>query len=342
MTRPTVSILMSVKDGERHIREAIDSLLGQRLQDFELIVVDDASDDATAAILRSYRDPRLKVLANPMTRGLTVSLNSAAEHARGLYIARQDADDRSHPDRLAVQVSYLDEHASTTILGSAYNEIDEAGKLLRTHRQPRSDTAIRWQLLFHNAFCHSSVMLRSDAVERPIYDPAFRFSQDYEAWARLVGDVRGENLEEPLVDLRVHGRRISARQGSEQARFAISVSKRQIEDVAPHLQLSGEDISTLRRWYNRRPAHVDEGQERLVRSMLELAHAFSSCPDVDSAIAERLVDSWERWAVVATTPRSRERLVADGLITLPRAKRILVRGKARLRRTVARRLRGAR
>lgn len=336
MTRPTVSILMSVKDGETHIREAIDSLLAQRLEDFELIIVDDASQDSTATILRSYRDPRIKLLANPMTRGLTTSLNRAAEHARGLYIARQDADDRSHPNRLAVQVSYLDEYPSTTILGSAYNEIDAAGKLLRTHRQPRSDTAIRWQLLFHNAFCHSSVMLRSDAVDGPIYDPEFRFSQDYEAWARLMGDAFGANLEQPLVDLRVHGRRISATQGSEQARFAITVSRRQMEETAPHLQLSDDDIVTLREWYNRRPSSVNESQERRVRLMLELAHAFSSRPDVDRVVAEQVVESWERWAVVASSRGLRRRLVTEGLIALPRTEQIIARGKARLRRTFRR------
>lgn len=104
-----------------------------------------------------------------------------------------------------------------------------------------------------------------------------------------------------------------------------------MEKTAPHLQLSDDDIGTLREWYNRRPSSVNERQERQVRLMLELLRAFSSRPDVDRVVAERIVESWERWAVVASSRGLRRRLVAEELIAMPRRERILARGKARLR-----------
>jgi glycosyltransferase involved in cell wall biosynthesis len=98
-----------VYNGERFLREAVESILNQTFEDFEFIIINDGSTDRTGEILNSYKDERLKIFNQP-NRGLTKSLNRALKLSQGKYIARQDADDISEPNRLEVQVTYLEFH----------------------------------------------------------------------------------------------------------------------------------------------------------------------------------------------------------------------------------------
>ena len=100
MVRPKVSVLMSVYNGERYLREAVESILNQTFTDFEFIIIDDGSTDSSRAILASFDDPRIVLLQNETNIGLTRSLNEGLSLARGKYIARQDADDASLLERL--------------------------------------------------------------------------------------------------------------------------------------------------------------------------------------------------------------------------------------------------
>lgn len=170
---------MAVHNGEPYLREAVESVLNQRLAgpvgrvrrpDIEFIIIDDASTDATPAILAEYAaaDARLLVLRNETNVGLTRSLNRALQHATGRYIARQDADDISLPHRLAAQLDYLENHPEIGLLGAAYTEIDLTGSPGAVHRPPPTDTGICWRMLFHNPFCHSSVMFRRGLLQNRV------------------------------------------------------------------------------------------------------------------------------------------------------------------------------
>ena len=106
---PRVSVLMSVYNGERYLRAAVDSILSQTFADFEFVIVDDASSDCTPSILDSYDDPRIVRLRLERNQGLAGALNEGLLLSRGRYIARQDADDVSLSSRLARQVAHLDE-----------------------------------------------------------------------------------------------------------------------------------------------------------------------------------------------------------------------------------------
>src|ERR1043165_9221040 len=99
---------MPVHDGERYVGEAIESVLAQRWRDFEFLIVDDGSTDRTAEVIASYRDPRIRVLTNGARLGLPRSLNRGLDAATSPLIARQDADDRSHPGRLGEQLAFFD------------------------------------------------------------------------------------------------------------------------------------------------------------------------------------------------------------------------------------------
>jgi glycosyltransferase involved in cell wall biosynthesis len=200
---PRVTVLMAVRDGERTVGEAVESILRQTFTDFEFLVVDDASTDGTAAVLASFRDERLTVLENERPQGLTRSLNRGLSRARGNYIARQDADDRSAPERLARQVDVLDAQPDVALVGTWYRKIDESGRVLGSQRLPTSSTELRWDLIFYSPFVHSSVMIRSAALEAVgNYDESLVYAQDYDLWCRLAKRLALANVAEYLVDYR--------------------------------------------------------------------------------------------------------------------------------------------
>lgn len=221
MSAPRVTVLLCVYNGEGYVREAIDSILAQTYGDFELLIVDDASTDATPAVLASIADRRLRVLQNRENLGLTRSLNIGLRASHGELIARHDADDLSYPDRLARQVAFLDDHPEVAAVGSQFVSISERGRRRPPHLWMKCQTAlgIRWQLLFENPFVHSSVMFRRNAVlEAGGYDESFRTNQDYELWSRLASRFQLRNLPEALVALRARASSISARYSEEAIR----------------------------------------------------------------------------------------------------------------------------
>ena len=208
MSNPRVTVLMPVFNGESHVRASIESMLAQTFGDFELLIVDDGSTDATSAIAHEYRDPRVRVMSFDRNRGLATALNAGLEATRTPLIARQDADDLSERDRLAVQVEEFERDPSLALIGSQATTIDESGRCIGIVRRPLEPRTIRWYSLLDNPFIHSSVMYSRDAVRALggfdlAYDP---FSQDWELWSRLIRRHASRNLDARLVAYRVtHG-----------------------------------------------------------------------------------------------------------------------------------------
>jgi glycosyltransferase involved in cell wall biosynthesis len=201
--KPRVTVVMAVYNGERYLDEALRSLFAQTFDDYELLVVDDASADLTPKILAGYEDRRLRVLRNERNLGLTASLNRALREARGMYVARQDVDDLSDGTRLERQVAFLDEHKTVVLLGTAYRRIDEDGRATGDRPVPQDANSIRWRLLFMNVFSHSTVMFRRSVLsEVGLYDESFRYAQDYELWSRIARRHPVAALPDVLVSYR--------------------------------------------------------------------------------------------------------------------------------------------
>ncbi|MBF0267948.1 MAG: glycosyltransferase [Alphaproteobacteria bacterium] len=267
---PKVSIVMAVRDGASYLQSTLESLRAQTLPDYELIAVDDGSQDATPAILDGWPDRRMIRIRNPSPLGLAASLNRGLEIARADYVARQDADDLARPDRLAEQVSFLDAHSSVVLLGSSYHLIDEAGRNIGIQRQPCDDDAIRWQMLFHNAFCHSSVMARRSCIEKSgFYDPSLTFAQDYDLWSRCLKFGQGANLDAPLISLRQHMSSMSAVAKQEQQRTAGKIALSNMKDA---LGCEPDDTSAalLRSWYYGLPEQLPAGGAAAILLMRDL------------------------------------------------------------------------
>ena len=219
---PTISVIMSVfNEGtrERFLREAIESILNQTFADFEFLIVNDGSTDSSLEIIQSYQDKRIRVINNEENIGLTRSLNKAIRQARGEYIARQDADDISLPNRFEEQIKYFEEHPGVALLGTSVYRIDEQGKVLGRIIVPAKPGR---SLLRENQFNHGSTMFKREAVKRlGGYNELLRYSQDYELWVRLAKYYEVSNLTQVLYGLRFHRENIRSLKREEAALYGL-------------------------------------------------------------------------------------------------------------------------
>ena len=209
MAAPTVSVLLTVYNGEPFLRESLESILNQTLEDFELVVVNDGSVDDTAAVLSSIDDERLRVFDQP-NRGRSEALNRGLMHCRGEYIAVIDDDDLASPTRLERQVAELENRSEIDILGSWYDRrFEEDPATIERVEVPLDDYGIRTALPNYNPLAHSSVAYRSEAIEQVGgYDVSLDSCVDYDLWVRLAAaGFRFGAIDETLCTIRKHPNR---------------------------------------------------------------------------------------------------------------------------------------
>jgi GT2 family glycosyltransferase len=215
MNAPKVSVLMAVYNGEKYLRQAIESILGQSFEDFELLINDDGSTDRSGEIIQSYRDSRIRAVQNPINQGEERVRNQCLQRARGEYIAVLDADDIAHRDRLQIQTDFLNRNTGVSLVGSPHVIIDEAGRVVRIERVYSDELVIKWGLLFGNQFGHSTVMYRrKDVLDVGGYDESLPYGTDFDLWVRLSTRGRLVNLLNPLAQYRVHSQNTSHTLGS--------------------------------------------------------------------------------------------------------------------------------
>lgn len=213
-TSPKVTVLMPLYNGERFLREAIDSILGQTFADFEYLIIDDGSTDTSAELVASYDDPRIRLVTNDANLGVTASLNLGIELATGEYIARMDCDDVSLPTRLAEQVAYLDAQPDCAVVAAMVTMIDENGRPCGDwpdDRQATTREAIRRFLPRANCIAHPGIMIRKSVLARYRYDSRHRVAQDYDLWLRIAADgLAIDKHPDPLLKYRVRAASVTA------------------------------------------------------------------------------------------------------------------------------------
>lgn len=232
MASPRVTVLMSVYNGEKYLREAIDSILSQTFKDFEFLIINDCSTDRTAEIMESYTDPRVRIVYNETNIGLTKSLNKGLKLAKGEYVARMDADDISLPERLQKQVEFLDVHPEVGVLGTWAEVIDESGGCVFEWRMPEDPALLKWLMVFANNLIHASVMFRRCVIE-PLgyYDSAVRCSQDYDLWCRACSKTSLCNLPVILMRWRHWAGNITALKSQAQHLTALRTRQRFVSSI---------------------------------------------------------------------------------------------------------------
>jgi glycosyltransferase involved in cell wall biosynthesis len=199
---PLVSVVMAVYNGEETVSDAIESMQRQTWQDWEFIVIDDASTDKTNEVLqrKSSHDTRIRVFRNKTSKGLAASLNVGWKLARGSLIARMDADDISLPTRLQKQVDFLKQNNDVTVLGTGILVKNKEGEIVGQVSRPSSHAELRNQILYKVPFFHPTVMMRKKFLEDSGgYNEKFLRAQDYELWSRSIDKACYANLLEPLL-----------------------------------------------------------------------------------------------------------------------------------------------
>lgn len=232
---------MPVWNGERYLREAIDSILAQTFRDFEFLILDDGSTDSTPLILADYakRDARIRII-HLQHEGIVVALNRGVEEARGEWIARMDCDDIAHPERFAQQFKALQKsgaalcHTHIRIIGDP-RWITPAGRFIR------SNALLKLRFCFQCAIVHPTVMFRKDRFqELGGYLPEERHAEDFGLWGKFLASERVVGIAKPLLDFRVHGESISKQKAQTQSSLARMIATRHCEEF---LSLRGDIAS---------------------------------------------------------------------------------------------------
>ncbi|QDV36641.1 glycosyltransferase family 2 protein [Tautonia plasticadhaerens] len=226
---PTVSVLLPVHNAMPYLPEAVGSILGQDMADLELIALDDASTDGGRAYLDALGDPRVRVFHLPK-RGLTRNLNVGLREARGVYVARMDADDVSMPSRLGAQRRHLDENPGVVAVGCQALEIDGEGRPTGPWHFPTGDLEIKLDLFRDvTPMVHPGVMFRSQTVlDLGGYDESFATAQDRDLWWRLADRGRFANLADELLLYRRHTGSVTGRKAEEQRRLTREMTWRSL------------------------------------------------------------------------------------------------------------------
>lgn len=207
MVGARITVLMPVYNAERHLREAIDSILAQSFKPFEFLIIDDGSTDRSASIIASYRDERIRFLRNETNMGISATLNKGIALSSCELIARMDADDVSHPQRLQKQFGFMKRNPECALLSTWARVVNEAGKFVRLERY-RSNFYY-YNLTFECWIYHPTVMFRKSAVEE-VGMYSMPYSEDYDLFWKMSTHFRIANLCEALVDYRLSSTSLNA------------------------------------------------------------------------------------------------------------------------------------
>lgn len=201
-----VTVLMAVHNGAPYLPTAVESILQQTYSDFRFLIVDDASTDSTAEVIRSIADPRVELLSLPRNMGQTAALNIGLRHAASPWIGRMDADDFSAPTRFEEQMKALDRSPEIRCVGTAVWEFNGDPRVVgRVYRRPTGEEEIRRAVLLGQGLIHGSVLIGREALLNVGgYDERYRYAADRELFIRFTKRYKAMNLSEPLLGVRRH------------------------------------------------------------------------------------------------------------------------------------------
>ena len=202
-SKTKVTVLMAVYNGEKYLREAIDSILRQTFTDFEFLIINDGSTDNSVEIIKSYDDKRIHLVHNEKNIGLAASLNKGLKLAQGDYVARMDCDDISYPLRLEKQVKFMDKHLDIGICGAWMRTFGETKEEVLSY--PTSNEEISATLFYKSAISHPTIIFRKKIFQEfnIYYNPKLIYAQDFDLWNKLRAKVKFANIPEVLYYYRV-------------------------------------------------------------------------------------------------------------------------------------------
>jgi glycosyltransferase involved in cell wall biosynthesis len=274
---------MPVYNAGEYVREAIQSLLDQTFQDFELIVIDDGSEDNSLAIIRSFVDDRIKVLSHHLNIGNYPCRNEGIAISKGKYICAMDADDVALKNRLERQYIFMENHPKIGLAGSGFRYYGNNQDIFRDSNYER----IKINLLRNNCFIHPTIIVRNDLIKKHklYYDEKYFYAADYDLIVRAARCFYITNINEVLLLYRRHAKQVTSLHRSMQAEFAGDISVEQIktmglkptsDEIRIHLSiikgipLSYKDVFKVNDWINKIQTRNDHFYDTsLLKSFLE-------------------------------------------------------------------------
>lgn len=267
MSTPKITVIMAVYNNATYLKHAIDSILQQTFQDLELLVVDDGSTDGSGDIIKRYSDPRIRLLENPVNKGVIYSRNRALKQAKGKFIAILDSDDMAVKDRLDCQYEHLMKNRLLAMTGGHAEVIDLKGfPTGELFRMPISPDDVSVEMLFRNVFVNSSVMVRKEVMEQVGGYREIGLSEDYDLAFRINERCQVDNLDKILVQYRVHADNISAKKTDLMLRGEEKVVQNMHASlgISPDIQLQKTHLSFIR------------GEQSFHPELLDYFHLFEA------------------------------------------------------------------
>jgi glycosyltransferase involved in cell wall biosynthesis len=242
---PAISVLMPVYNGEKYLKEAIQSILSQSFKDFEFIIVDDGSKDKSWEIIQEYKkiDKRIIPIKNSENLRTSKTLNRGLREINGKYMVRMDADDWSYPDRLEKQFMYMEQNEDIGVSGGTIEICNQNLEVLNKRRYPLTDKEARDIIFRYSPFAHPATIWKTSVIKKAGgYNENIPLSQDYELYFRIGKLAKFGNLPDTILKLRTHQDSSSITRGRYQEQYAI------YSRIKAFLEL-GYDMSTFDKFY---------------------------------------------------------------------------------------------
>ncbi len=239
-----ISVLLPVFNAEGYIERAIESILAQTYDNFELLVINDGSTDGTKALVEKYKDPRIVFIDLPENVGLINALNNGLDLAKRKYIARMDADDVCLPTRFEKQIAFLEANPDYVACGSSIINFNETTESYM--RYPETHDQIKVALhFFERNICHPTVMIRKSAMDNNSirYRKDYAYAEDYSLWFDLIKVGKVYNLKQGLLKYNRHQDQVSAKYYPEQIKVSKRIVTEQLQYAWP--AISDRDIERV-------------------------------------------------------------------------------------------------
>jgi glycosyltransferase involved in cell wall biosynthesis len=241
MPAPSITVLMPVYNGEKYLREAIDSILNQSFQNFEFLIINDGSTDKSEEIILSYTDPRIRYVKNEANLKLIASLNKGFDLALGKYVVRADADDTNHPERLRLQFEFMEQNPDVGLSGSGFETFGENVDS-KTVVYAHDHNTICLKHLYQIHLSHGTSIFRMSVVRQHklYFDPEFAHAEDYELWTRFSEVSKLANIPQVLYRVRHHEQEVSKLHSALQQENSMRIKQRQFKKMG--IELSSAEL----------------------------------------------------------------------------------------------------
>jgi glycosyltransferase involved in cell wall biosynthesis len=225
-----VSVLIPVYNAEKHLAEAIESILNQSYSDFEFLIINDGSNDKSEEIILSYSDQRIRYIKNESNLKLIKTLNKGIQICKGKYIVRMDADDISHPERIQKQVDFMESHSEVGICGSWFESFGSSNNKIVKYKEKHDEIFTKMQYQCH--FCHPTLIIRKEIFNdsEMLFDEDYAHAEDYDFYIKASKKWKFHNIQEPLLKYRIHDDSVSKKYKSTQIQNSLKIKQRLFHD----------------------------------------------------------------------------------------------------------------